>query len=137
MSRITSFLVGAGLMYLFDPDRGRQRRTRLGQQVVHTARAEKDLLRRGIRDARQRAKGVSERARRVFSEPAPDAVVLGRIRAQLGRAISHARVIDIEVREGRVILRGPVLMAEAATVLRTVKTTPGVREVVDRLEKRM
>lgn len=135
MARITSFLAGAGLMYLLDPDRGRHRRARLGNTFAHARKAERDLLRKGLRDAKQRARGVSERARRVFSEPAPDGVVLGRIRAQLGRAVSHSRVIDVEVRDGRVILRGPVLMTEAAAVIRCVKSIPGVREVVDRLEK--
>ena len=137
MSRITSFLVGAGLMYMLDPDRGRQRRARVGHTLTHARKAERTLLRKGLRDARQRARGISERARRAFSEPAPDAVVLGRVRAQLGRAIAHARVIDVEVRDGRVILRGPVLMAEAATVIKCVKSIPGVREVVDRLERHM
>jgi len=135
MSRITSFLAGAGLMYLLDPDRGRHRRARLGNTLAHARKAERDLVRKGLRDAKQRARGVSERARRVFSEPAPDGVVLGRIRAQLGRAVSHSRVIDVEVRDGKVILRGPVLMSEAAAVIRCVKSIPGVREVVDRLEK--
>lgn len=135
MARISSFLVGAGLMYLLDPDRGRARRARLGNTLTHARKAERDLLRRGLRDARHRAKGVSERARRVFSESVSDEVVLGRIRAQLGRAVSHSRAIDVEVHDGRVILRGSVLMADAAVVIRCVKGIPGVREVVDRLER--
>jgi uncharacterized membrane protein len=135
MSRISSFLVGAGLMYLFDPDRGRHRRARLQDSLAHAAKQERQFLRRGLRDARHRVKGLSERTRRVFSEPAPDGVVLGRIRAQLGRAIAHARVLDIDVRDGRVILRGPVLLVEAPAVLRCVEGTPGVREVVDRMER--
>ncbi|HSN27281.1 MAG TPA: hypothetical protein VLT45_13395, partial [Kofleriaceae bacterium] len=104
MARITSFLVGAGVMYLLDPSRGRARRARLQNALVHAAKRERDLVRRGLRDAKHRAHGASERARRMFSEPVPDAVVLGRIRAQLGRAIAHARALDIEVRDGKAIL---------------------------------
>lgn len=137
MARITSFLVGAGVMYLLDPARGRARRARLQNALVHAAKRERDLVRRGLRDARHRAHGASERARRMFSEPVPDAVVLGRIRAQLGRAIAHARALDIEVREGKAILSGPVLTAEAMTVLRCVNAVPGVHTVVDRMERRV
>ena len=137
MARITPFLVGAGVMYLLDPDRGRTRRTRVKNALVHAAKRERDLLRRGLRDARHRAIGASERARRMFSEPVPDAVVLGRIRAQLGRAVAHARALDIDVRDGKAILSGPVLTAEAATVVRCIKAVPGVRDVVDRMERRI
>lgn len=137
MARITSFLVGVSAMYLFDPDRGRARRARVRDTVIKNARRERDLLVRGLRDAKHRAIGASERARRMFSEPVPDVVVLGRIRAQLGRAVAHARALEIEVRDGKAILGGAVLTAEAAMVLRCVKGVPGVKEIVDRMERRL
>ena len=137
MARFTSFIVGAGLMYLLDPQRGRARRARVMNALVHASKAERRLVRKGLRDARQRLQGVSERSRRVFSEPAPDEVILGRVRSRLGRAIAHAHAhaLDLEVKEGRVILRGPVLTAEADDVLRCIRGTTGVREVIDRMER--
>jgi uncharacterized membrane protein len=137
MARFTSFGVGAGLMYLLDPQRGRARRARVINALVHASKAERRLVRKGLRDARQRLVGVSERSRRVFSEPAPDEVIIGRVRSRLGRAIAHghAHALDIEVKHGRVILRGPVLTGEADTVLRCVRGTQGVREVIDRIER--
>jgi uncharacterized membrane protein len=137
MARFTSFVVGAGLMYLLDPQRGRARRARVVNALVHASKAERRLVRKGLRDARQRLQGVSERSRRVFSEPAPDEVILGRVRSRLGRAIAHAHAhaLDLEVKDGRLILRGPVLTAEADEVLRCVRGTMGVREVIDRMER--
>jgi uncharacterized membrane protein len=137
MARFTSFVVGAGLMYLLDPQRGRARRARVVNALVHATKAERRLVRKGLRDARQRLQGVTERSRRMFSEPAMDEVVIGRVRSRLGRAIAHghAHALDIEVKQGRVILRGPVLTAEADTVLRCVRGIAGVREVVDRMER--
>ena len=137
MARFTSFVVGAGLMYLLDPQRGRARRARVVNALVHASKAERRLVRKGLRDARQRLQGVSERSRRVFSEPAPDEVILGRVRSRLGRAIAHAHAhaLDLEVKDGRLILRGPVLTAEAEEVLRCVRGTMGVREVIDRMER--
>jgi uncharacterized membrane protein len=137
MARFTSFVVGAGLMYLLDPQRGRARRARVINALVHASKAERRLVRKGLKDARQRLHGVTERSRRVFSEPAPDEVILGRVRSRLGRAVAHAHghALDIECKDGRVILRGPVLTANADNVLRAVRGIPGVREVVDRLER--
>ena len=124
-------------MYLLDPDRGNARRARIKNALVHASRVESDLLRKGLRDAQNRAQGMTMRARRVFSEPAEDQVVLGRIRARLGRAVSHAHAhaVDIEVTDGRAILRGPVLAGEADAILGCVRGTAGVRELVDRLER--
>lgn len=137
MARFTSFVVGAGLMYLLDPDRGNARRARIRNALLHATKVESNLLRKGLRDAQNRAQGMTMRARRVFSEPAEDQVVLGRIRARLGRAVSHAHAhaIDIEVTGGRAILRGPVLAGEADAILGCVRGTAGVRELVDRLER--
>jgi uncharacterized membrane protein len=135
MARFTSFVVGAGLMYLLDPDRGRQRRARIGNALVHASKVERNLFRKGVRDASNRVQGIRRRTRRAFSEPAGDAVVLGRIRARLGRAIAHAHALDVEVKNGRAIVRGPVLAAEAEQALSCVRGTAGIREVIDRLER--
>jgi uncharacterized membrane protein len=137
MARFSSFVVGAGLMYLLDPDRGTARRARFKNALVHAGKVEGNLFRKGLRDAQNRAQGVKKRVRRAFSEPAADEVVLGRIRARLGRAVTHAHAhaIDIEIRDGRAIARGPVLASQAEAVLGTVRGTAGVREVIDRLER--
>ena len=37
--------VGAGLMYLFDPDRGKRRRALIGNKMTHTARVAGEVLR--------------------------------------------------------------------------------------------
>lgn len=126
-------------MYLLDPDRGTARRARIKNALVHASKVESNLFRKGLRDAQNRAQGVTMRARRVFSEPAADEVVLGRIRARLGRVVAHAHAhaIDIEVKDGRVVLRGPVLVEESEAILRCARGTVGVREVVDRLERHM
>jgi len=137
MARFTSFVVGAGLMYMLDPERGRQRRARVTNALVHAGKVERNLFRKGLRDAQNRAQGAGMRARRIFSEPASDEVVLGRIRSRLGRAVPHGHMhaLEIEVKEGRTILRGPVLAGEADAVLACVRGTTGVREVIDRLER--
>jgi uncharacterized membrane protein len=137
--RLTSFpggvLLGAGLMYFMDPIRGRKRRARINEAVMHAQRHERDLLAKASRDARQRAHGLVERTKHRPSTDAPDQVIESRVRACLGRAVSHPGALDVAVVDGRVILRGPVFTHEAEYVVRAVRGVAGVREVVDRMER--
>lgn len=137
--KLTSFpggvFLGAGLMYFLDPIRGRRRRARINEAVLHAQKHERDLLAKAARDAKQRAHGMIERAKHRPSPDAPDQVVDSRVRACLGRAVSHPGAIDIIVQDGRVILRGPVFSREADFVIRAVRRVPGVHEVIDRMER--
>lgn len=128
-------LLGAGLMYFLDPVRGRKRRARFNEALQHAERHERELFGKASRDAKHRAHGLVERMKHRPSPNAPNEVVDGRVRAALGRAIAHAGALDIDVQDNRVILRGPVLEAEAARALAAVRHVPGIREVVDRMER--
>lgn len=137
--KLTSFpgavLLGAGLMYFLDPVRGRKRRARINEAVIHAQKRERELFGKAARDARHRAHGLVERAKHRPSPDAPDVVIDSRVRACLGRAVSHPGALDVVVHDGRVILRGPVLSREADAVVRAVRRVPGVREVIDRMER--
>jgi uncharacterized membrane protein len=137
--KLTSFpggvLLGAGLMYFLDPIRGRKRRARINEAVMHAQRQERELIAKAGRDARHRARGMVERAKHRPSPDAPDQVIDSRVRACLGRAVSHPGALDVVVHDGRVILRGAVFTHEADFVMRAVRRVPGVREVVDRMER--
>ena len=137
--KITSFpgglLLGVGLMYFLDPVRGRRRRARINEAVMHAQRRERELLEKAARDARQRAHGFLERAKHRPAADAPDQVIESRVRAVLGRAVSHSGALDIVVHAGRVVLRGPVFASEADHVVRCARSVSGVLDVVDRLER--
>jgi hypothetical protein len=64
-----------------------------------------------------------------------DDVVVERVRATLGRAVSHPRAIDVRVADGVVTLRGPIIQDEVSRLLRAVERVRGVREVVAELEE--
>ncbi len=64
--------VGAGLMYLLDPDRGRRRRTLLRDQAVRTVNRVGDFLDATARDVSHRAQGLAAEACSMFtSEEVP------------------------------------------------------------------
>lgn len=141
MSKLTSFpgafLLGAGLMYLLDPVRGRRRRARIIEAVHHAERVERELLTKGARDVRQRVHGLTERVKHRPSPDVPDHVVVDRVRSRLGRVVSHPRAVDVQVIDGKAVLRGAIFAHEAPRAVAVTRATPGVRTVIDRLERHL
>ncbi len=127
--------LGAGLMFLLDPDQGRRRRALMRDKAVHSVNVTGTALRKTSRDVGNRARGLAARVEgRVHSDRASEEVLEARVRSQLGRAVSHPGAIEVRVEDGRVILSGPVLAGEVDDLLSTVRKVRGVRSVESGLE---
>ena len=130
--------LGALGMYYSDPVRGRRRRALMQDQVRHlrarTARGA-DVA---ARDLANRLLGLQARARRLLAgsrgAAAADELVCARVRARLGRVVSHPHAVEVTAQQGRVILRGPILAHEKDSLLRMVQAVPGVTGIDDRLQ---
>jgi hypothetical protein len=128
--------VGAALMYVMDPDRGRRRRALLRDKMNRAAHAGVGAAGVAGRDLAHRTSGLSARLQRAVSdETVDDGVLAERVRSQLGRCVSHPRAIEVSASNGVVTLRGPILKAEIPRLLRVVERTHGVREVAPELEE--
>jgi hypothetical protein len=57
-----------------------------------------------------------------------------RVRARLGRVVSHPRAIDVHVSNGAVTLIGPILADEVERVVSAVASVRGVEAVLNELE---
>ena len=133
---LTGLGLGVGLMYLLDPERGRRRRALVRDKLAHTVNVTADAAGATGRDLAHRAAGTAARVRgSLRRRPVDDVVLIERVRAQLGRVVSHPHAIDVKVTDGRVTLSGPVLQAEVNQLLRAVERVDGVREVVNTLEE--
>jgi hypothetical protein len=133
---LMGFGLGLGVMYILDPDRGRRRRALIRDKVTHSAHAGADAVSATGRDLAQRAAGVAARVRGSLThEDVEDAVLVERVRAQLGRLVSHPRAIAVSADEGCVTLSGPVLQEEVKRLCRGVGRVRGVREVVNALDE--
>jgi hypothetical protein len=129
--------LGAGLMYVLDPDRGHRRRAMLRDRARHAAVATRDTLDKKARDVRNRARGlVAEAEAALRHEPVSDDVLEERVRSQVGRAVSRPGDVEVLAREGRVTLRGVARAGEAERLLRRVAGVRGVREVESQLNVR-
>jgi len=82
-----------------------------------------------------RAQGAWAEARRLFTaeEPVDDEALIGRVRATLGRVVSHPHAIEAAASGGHVTLIGPILSYEVRPLLRAVRGVAGVRAVSDQL----
>ena len=127
--------VGTGLMFLLDPDRGKRRRALLRDKCVWAARKTGEGFGVTARDLRNRTQGLmTEVQSRFSSEPIDDSVLVDRVRAKLGRIVSHPRAINVNSQNGRVVLSGPILTAEVPELLACVNRVHGVNELINQLE---
>ncbi len=61
-------------------------------------------------------------------------MLVGRVRAALGRVVSHPHAIHVTVHQGRASLNGPILASEKNALLHAVRSIPGVTDIEDRLD---
>lgn len=127
--------LGAGLMYLLDPDGGRRRRALARDKAVHGLKVSGKALRRTSVDVGNRTRGlVAGAASRLRKGNADDHKLEGRVRSKLGRHLSNPSALQVQCQDGFVILSGPVLASELDKVLAKVQKIKGVHEVESRLE---
>lgn len=88
----------------------------------------------GARDLAHRMGGIAAEARHLFDDgQVDDGVLAERVRACLGRAVSHPGAIDVETAGGCVVLRGDVLAHEYPRLMNCVRAVRGVQSVDDQL----
>ncbi|HEY8461434.1 MAG TPA: SRPBCC family protein [Blastocatellia bacterium] len=122
--------LGAGLMYMLDPDRGRRRRALARDRMAHMSRVLSRAMSATSRDLTHRIYGMMAEGKNLLRrEKVSDDVLTDRIRARIGRSVSHPHAISVTVNDGRVTLSGPVLADEEPRLIAGVSSTPGVKSV--------
>ena len=132
---------GATLVWLFDPQSGARRRTRLQQKTAHATREAATAVSATARDLARRAEGAAIEIRDRIGDArdllrgrtVDDGLIVDRVRAELGRLSRHPGAIEVHSEGGRVELTGPVLRTDVQRVVRGVKHVRGVRDVVQRM----
>lgn len=132
---LLSAALGAAAMYYLDPARGRQRRALVRNQLVHASHKATHDARVAGRDAANRLRGLAATARAALDDEQPDDDVLtDRVRACLGRVVTHPHSIRVTSADGVVTLSGPVLTEEVPSLVDCVLAVRGVKEVRNELE---
>lgn len=138
MNRATRSILGmaltVGATYFLDPTSGRRRRAIARDRLLSTLTQLDGGVRVAARDLSHRLQGVAAETRSLFrSDEAPDDTLKERVRARLGRVVSHPGAIDVSAHDGTITLTGHVLAREHEALLRAMRSVPGVHAVNDRL----
>jgi hypothetical protein len=136
-SLITGAALGAGTMFLLDPDRGGRRRALVRDKLVRATHKTADGLDALSRDVANRARGTAaEVQERLRSDDVDARKLIERVRAELGRSVSHPRAIHVSATDdGCVRVSGPIFADEADPMLDAIRSVRGVCYVEDRLER--
>lgn len=127
---------GAVAMFFFDSVSGGRRRALVRDKIVGVGHDAAYLAQAKSKRAADHLKGlfVTRHLDRVTrSEPQGDQQLHDRIRARLGRVISHPKSVHVEVNQGRVALTGHILTKEVDKLLSEVKHNVGVKTVDNQL----
>ncbi len=125
--------LGAALMYLFDPERGRRRRARIHDRAVGAWHDVEQSAGKTARDLAHRGQGLLAHARSCFQgeEAVEPDVLEQRVRSEIGRVVSHPGSIDVSCYDGSVVLMGLILEKELHPLLDAVRKVKGVKSVTD------
>jgi hypothetical protein len=127
-------LAAAGFT-LFDPRRGGARRAMIRDKVASRARKVREEGRGLLIHAADRIRGAIHETRARFDEGGiSDSVLEDRVRAQMGRAVSHPGGLRIKAVDGCIEIAGPVLRHEVDGLVDRIRSVRGVKDVVERLD---
>ena len=132
---VASAALGAVAMFVLDPDKGRRRRALFRDKARRSLSNTTRILQVSARDLGHRARGLRATARHLLvrNRATDDLVLIERVRAKMGRIVSHPHAIQIGARDGRVTLSGPILPGEATPLLEAVRSVWGVSSIEDHL----
>lgn len=126
--------VGAGLMYILDPDRGNRRRALVRDKVEHTVRKTKDEIERTSHDLGNRMRGLTAALKAPFkNEQVTDDVLVDRVKSKLGHVVATPGKIAVKAADGVVTLSGQILEDEVENLLGSVSSVRGVGGVDNKL----
>ncbi len=141
INRLEGFIgglaLGAGLMFLLDPQSGRRRRALIRDRLVRGGHELSDTSGAVQARIRNKMKGIAAETRSRFtSRDVDDSVLEARVRSSMGRVVSNPGAIAVLADGGTVTISGPVLASEVSELLSCVKSVPGVHEVHSQLTVR-
>jgi uncharacterized membrane protein len=126
---------GAVAVYFLDAHAGAGRRALVRDKAYHGFKRLGEAMVTVASDAAGKSHAVMPALKhRLFDETVDDGVLIERVRAKLGRYVSHPGSIQVDSERGAITLRGPILESERKGLLRRTARVPGVREVRDALE---
>ena len=128
-------VLGVGMGYFLDPVTGARRRARMRDKAFHALREAAVGFGRVAADIVGRGHGMAPWFKhRIRKEHVDDQVLSERVRSKLGHYASQPRALDVNVKNGIVTLRGPLLIREIRGLVTHIRRIPGVGQVRNLME---
>lgn len=135
MSLLAALGLGAGAMYLLDADKGRRRRAIARDKLISVLTEAQEGFDCALNNLRDKARGVVAESRHLFSaDDASDDVLEARVRAKLGRVVSHPHAVHTTVRDGVLTLSGDIFVHELPRLLAAARRVRGIQQVKNELQ---
>lgn len=137
MNLITGLTLGATVMYLLDPNKGKRRRAVLRDRMNHLVHQTEKSIDVSGRDLTHRVQGIVAQTRGILphrEHHVSDDIIEKRVRSKIGRVVSHPHAIGVCSQSGEVTLSGLILTHEVAPLISTIFNVPGVVGIQNRLE---
>ena len=134
---IISAAAGAALAYLFDPDRGRSRRTQLSQQAKAQMRDAAETVRSQAEYQAGVAKGAFHEAAATMTPERhfDDETLLQKVKSEALGQLPFQESVDVEVSNGTVAVSGSVPDDEQKQqLMQMIREVEGVEAIEDRLQ---
>ena len=129
--------LGAGLMYLLDPQGGRGRRAVARDKSVSAIKNGGKAAAKTSRHLGNKTKGlVSQAGSKLRRGDLADEgeALLKQVRRKIRRTASHPMAVEVLVKEGNVVLHGLILASEVEGLLAAIQTIEGIAAVENQLE---
>ena len=134
LSFLAGTAIGAGLMFLLDPDRGRGRRALARDRILSAGRHAGEDVGAKARRLRNRARGVVADARsRMYAHTEDDDAIAERVRTEMSRVVTRPGAVVVQVEDGVVTLSGELPEHERELLIAAARGVRGVRDLEDRL----
>jgi uncharacterized membrane protein len=135
LTQIVGAGIGAVMMYFFDPDAGKRRRSLVRDQMTRSLHKNADAMGATARDLTNRLYGLIAELRSLFgSENVSDEVLAERVRSTVGRAVRHPGSIEVSAQGGHITLTGPILAHEVGRLISRIRSVRGVKGIDNRLD---
>jgi hypothetical protein len=129
--------LGAGLMYLLDPQGGRGRRAVARDKSVSAIKNGGKAAAKTSRHLGNKTKGLVSQAGSKLrrSDLVNDGeALLKQVRRKIRRTASHPMAVEVMVQEGNVVLHGLILASEVEGLLAAIRTIEGIAAIENQLQ---
>lgn len=130
--------LGAALMYILDPQRGKARRTKIREQLVGGVNKATELYQLASDGMKKRTQDIIDKGRlQLEASSASDGILTARVRSELGRICQNPSAIQVIAEQGRITLLGAANLEEIDEITKRIESVQGVALVRNQLQSNL